>query len=309
MKVVYGISTLEKTLMKESTVTVGTFDGVHKGHIILLQRLKEAAAEFGTPAVVVTFDPHPQMVLGTRGRTEILTTTPEKLERFERLEIDEVVILEFNQQLASLDAEEFIKRILVEDLKMKHFVVGYDHSFGKGRAGNFELVKANADKYGYTCEIVGPVMNGGGPVKSSRIRRELKDGDYSLAIKMLGYPYYITGEVVRGRGIGKQLGFPTINLNVPAGKLLPKAGVYASRVVVDDLDIPGMAYIGGRLTFNDETITVEVNLFGFEEDLAGKTVRMVLEQYTREPKKFDTTDELKKALAEDEKQVKKILHI
>lgn len=309
MKVICGISALENAAIERSTITVGTFDGVHKGHIILLKRLKQAAIEYNAPSVVVTFDPHPQMVLGTRGRTEILTTTDEKLERFKEMDIDVVAILEFNQQLASLEAEEFIKRILVEDLKMKHFVVGYDHSFGKRRQGNYELVRANAEKYNYTCEIVEPVFNGDGPVKSSRIRRELKDGDYNLAVKMLGYPYYITGEVVRGHGMGKKLGFPTINLNVPSGKLLPRVGVYASRVMVDNLNIPGMAYIGGRLTFGDETITVEVNLFDFEEDLTGKTVRMVLEQYTREPKRFATTDELRGALAEDERRVKNILHI
>jgi riboflavin kinase/FMN adenylyltransferase len=309
MKVISGISTLEATDIEESTLTVGTFDGVHKGHVTLLNRLVEAAGEYNTPSAVVTFDPHPQMVLGTRGRTEVLNTKEEKLELLEKMNLDLVVILEFNQQLASLEAEEFIKRILHEDLKMKHFVVGYDHCFGKNRRGDFELVKANAGHYNYTYEIVEPEHNGGGPIKSSRIRRELKTGDYELATEMLGYPYFVTGEIVRGRGMGKKLGYPTINFSLPPGKLLPQSGVYAARVFVDEKAIPGMAYIGGRLTFGDETITVEVNLFDFDGDLAGMKVRMILDKFTRAPRKFDTPEELKAALADDEKQIKKILNL
>jgi len=309
MKVICGISALEAANIQAATLTVGTFDGVHKAHVVLLKRLKQAAAENNTPSVVVTFDPHPQMVLGTRGRTEILNTTEEKLEQFAKMNLDLIVILEFNQQLASLEAEEFIKRILHEDLRMKHFVVGYDHCFGQGRRGDFELVKANADQYHYTYEMVGPVNNGGDPIKSSRIRRELKSGDYDLAVEMLGYHYFVTGEVVRGRGLGRSLGFPTINLNIPPGKLLPQPGVYAAKVIADGREIPGMAYIGGRLTFGDETITVEANLFDFDEDLAGKKVRMILEHHTRSPRKFDTPEQLIAALAEDKKQVKKMLNI
>jgi riboflavin kinase/FMN adenylyltransferase len=150
MKAVYGISALEELQIDASTVTVGTFDGVHKGHRVLLDRLIVVAAENKTPSVILTFDPHPQMVLGTRGRMEILNTTEEKLALLAKVNPDIVVILEFNQQLASLEAEDFIERILMEDLKIKHFVVGYDHNFGKSRRGDFELVKSNADKYNYT---------------------------------------------------------------------------------------------------------------------------------------------------------------
>jgi riboflavin kinase/FMN adenylyltransferase len=309
MKVICGISALEEANIRNTTVTVGTFDGVHKGHVILLHRLIEAASEKGNKSVVLTFDPHPQMVLGRRGPIEILNTTEEKLKLLEPIDPDLVVILEFNPQLASLEAEDFIDRILVENLGMKHFVVGYDHNFGKGRRGDFELVKANADKYNYTYEMVGPVQNGGGPVKSSRIRKELKEGDYALAIKMLGYPYFITGEVVRGRGIGKKLGFPTVNLNTPAGKLLPKEGVYAARIKTGDKIVPGMAYIGGRLTFGDETMTVEINLFDFNDELFGQKIEMILEEYTRPPQKFDSVEKLQEALDEDRRKVKEILHI
>lgn len=309
MKVICGISALEEAAISPATLTVGTFDGVHKGHQVLLNRLIEAAAEKNTPSVVVTFNPHPQMVLGNRGRMEILNTTEEKLELLEKVSPDYVVILEFNQQLASLEAEIFIERVLVGELGIKHFVFGYDHNFGKDRRGNFELVRVNANRFNYTYEMVGPVHNGGGPVKSSRIRKELKFGDYKKAVEMLGYPYFITGDVIKGHGIGKKLGFPTVNINLPSSKLLPKAGVYAARVKIDDRLVPGMAYIGGRLTFDDETITVEINLFDFEEDLSGRTIRMILEQYTRAPKKFDNKKELKDALARDKIEVKKILNI
>ncbi len=309
MKVIYGKCALEKEKIPCSTVTVGTFDGVHKGHVVLLNRLIKSSHENNSVSIVVTFDPHPQMVLGVKGKIEILNTTEEKLDHFKKLRLNMVVILEFNQQLASLEPGDFIKRILIDNLNMKHFVVGYDHSFGKGRAGNYELVKSLAEEYDYSCEVVGPVSNGGVPVKSSRIRRELKTGDYEKALDMLGYRYILTGDIIKGRGIGKKMGFPTININTPPGKLLPKEGVYAATVAIDNTVFPGMAYIGGRLTFGDETISVEVNLFNFTKDVLGKKAKLTLEQYTRAPMKFDSAEDLKLALVKDERQVKNILHI
>ena len=309
MKVIYGKCALEKEKIPCSTVTVGTFDGVHKGHVVLLNRLIKSSRENNSVSIVVTFDPHPQMVLGVKGKIEILNTTEEKLDHFKKLRLNMVVILEFNQQLASLEPGDFIKRILIDNLNMKHFVVGYDHSFGKGRAGNYELVKSLAEEYDYSYEVVGPVSNGGVPVKSSRIRRELKTGDYEKALDMLGYRYILTGDIIKGRGIGKKMGFPTININTPPGKLLPKEGVYAATVAIDNTVFPGMAYIGGRLTFGDETISVEVNLFNFTKDVLGKKAKLTLEQYTRAPMKFDSAEDLKLALAKDERQVKNILHI
>ena len=309
MKVIYGKCALEKEKIPCSTVTVGTFDGVHKGHVVLLNRLVKSSHENNSVSIVVTFDPHPQMVLGVKGKIEILNTTEEKLDHFKKLRLNMVVILEFNQQLASLEPGDFIKRILIDNLNMKHFVVGYDHSFGKGRAGNYELVKSLAEEYDYSYEVVGPVSNGGVPVKSSRIRRELKTGDYEKALEMLGYRYILTGDIIKGRGIGKKMGFPTININTPPGKLLPKEGVYAATVAIDNTVFPGMAYIGGRLTFGDETISVEVNLFNFTKDVLGKKAKLTLEQYTRAPMKFDSAEDLKLALAKDERQVKNILHI
>ena len=309
MKVIYGKCALEKEKIPCSTVTVGTFDGVHKGHVVLLNRLVKSSRENNSVSIVVTFAPHPQMVLGVKGKIEILNTTEEKLDHFKKLRLNMVVILEFNQQLASLEPGDFIKRILIDNLNMKHFVVGYDHSFGKGRAGNYELVKSLAEEYDYSYEVVGPVSNGGVPVKSSRIRRELKTGDYEKALDMLGYRYILTGDIIKGRGIGKKMGFPTININTPPGKLLPKEGVYAATVAIDNTVFPGMAYIGGRLTFGDETISVEVNLFNFTKDVLGKKAKLTLEQYTRAPMKFDSAEDLKLALAKDERQVKNILHI
>jgi len=309
MKVIYGKSALEQENISPSTVTVGTFDGIHKGHMALIERLNKTAADLNTISIMATFDPHPQMLLGQRGQTELLNTTEEKLERLEKLNLDVIAVLDFNRQFASLEAKSFIKRILIDCLNMRHFVIGYDHSFGKNRSGNIELVKSLADDYNYTFEMVGPVYDGDKPIKSSRIRNELKTGEYNKAIEMLGYNYFLTGEIIRGMGVGKKLGYPTININIPPGKLLPKDGVYAARVHVDNKIVPGMAYIGGRLTFGDENINVEVNLFDFCEDVLGKKVKLTLEQYTRAPKKFDSPEELMTALADDERQIKNILHI
>ena len=309
MKVIFGKSALEHESLGPTTVTVGTFDGVHRGHCALLKRLIEASNENNTRSLLVTFDPHPQMILGTKGRTEVITTTPEKLGLLERYPIDTVVVLEFNQQLASLEAKSFVERILVDLLKMKHFVIGYDHSFGRGRQGNHELASRLGSTYNYTVEVVGPVFDNGDPIKSSSIRKELKSGDFGRAVHMLGYQYFLTGDVIKGRGLGKQLGYPTINLNIPPGKLLPREGVYAAWAAIGEDRFPGMAYIGGRLTFGDETICVEVNLFDFNEDVLGQETRLTLEQFVRAPVKFDSREQLSEALAKDEKEVKEILHI
>jgi riboflavin kinase/FMN adenylyltransferase len=309
MKVIYGKSALEREIINETTVTVGTFDGVHKGHKALLERLVKAAHDSDTQSALVTFDPHPQMILGTKGPTEVLNTTKEKIHLLENYDLDLVIILEFNQQLATLDATSFVEWILVDQLKMKHFVIGYDHSFGKDRQGNYELAKTLSSKFGYTVEMVGPVYDNGNPVKSSAIRRELKCGDYERAVTMLGYRYFLTGDIIKGHGIGKKLGYPTLNLNLPAGKLLPKSGVYAAWMSIEDREYPGMAYIGGRLTFGDETLGVEVNLFGFDKNTLGKETKLTLQKFTRPPMKFDSQEHLRQALARDEHEVKEILNI
>jgi riboflavin kinase / FMN adenylyltransferase len=309
MKVICGQSQLERETLSQTSVTVGTFDGVHRGHKALLKRLTEAAHATDTLSTLLTFDPHPQMILGGKGRTEVLNTKDEKLELLSQLGLDSVVVLEFNQQLASLEAECFIERILIEHLNMKHFVIGYDHSFGKNRQGNYELAKSLAPKYGYTVEMVGPVYDDGNPIKSSAIRRELKNGNYELATTMLGYRYFLTGDIVKGQGIGKKLGYPTLNLNIAPGKLLPNDGVYAAWVELDNVKYAGMAYIGGRLTFGDQTICVEVNLFNYHGDALGKTVKLTLEKHTRAPIKFESREQLVAALAKDEKEVKEVLHI
>jgi riboflavin kinase / FMN adenylyltransferase len=275
----------------------------------LLQHLAKAARYTQTKSTLVTFDPHPQLILGHKGPTEVLNTTAEKIQLLEKLDIDVVVVLEFNQQLATLEAAHFVEWILVEQLKMKHFVIGYDHSFGKDRQGNYELAKALGEKFHYTVEMVGPVYDNGNPIKSSAIRRELKSGDYEIAANMLGYRYFLTGNIIKGHGIGKKLGYPTLNLNVPPGKLLPKSGVYASWMSIDDNLYPGMAYIGGRLTYGDETISVEVNLFGYDQDIPAKEIRLTLQRFTRPPVKFDSEDNLRQALANDEIEIKRILNI
>ncbi len=309
MKVIFGKSSLERESIPASCVTVGTFDGVHIGHMALISRLLQSAKETGTLSTVVTFDPHPQLVLGSKGRMEILTTTDEKLELLGKLGIDLVIILEFNQQLATLEAAKFIELLLVDQLNMKHFVVGYDHSFGRNRAGNYELAESLAAKYGYTVERVGPVYDGGNPIKSTLIRQELKSGEYDKAVAMLGYKYFLNGDIIKGRGLGKQLGFPTMNINVPPAKLLPKQGVYAAWLTLDAARYPGMAYIGGRLTFGDESICVEVNLFDFDSDYLGHKTKLTLEKFTRPPRKFDNPQKLIEALANDEKSVRKILNV
>ncbi len=304
MKVVSGLNNIESAGLKDVAATLGTFDGVHLGHRKIIETLIKIGIEQNLNPVLVTFKPHPQLVLGKRGPTELLTTFEEKMKLLEDTGIDTVVVLEFNRQLASYPPEDFVNEILIKKLDMKALVFGYDHAFGKDRAGNRELLEKMARSNGFTFTVVQEHKIDGLRLKSTPIRKELKTGDYKRAVAALGYDYYVTGKIVKGHGVGKTLGYPTINLAVPSGKLLPKEGVYSATAHFNGRTYNGMAYIGQRLTFDDETLSVEINLFDFSGKIESDTAVLELLEFIRPPGKFGSPDELASKIKEDEKTIR-----
>jgi len=307
MKVISGLNNLESSNLQNTAVTIGTFDGVHLGHLKIIETLLQISRSRDLKSVLVTFNPHPQMVLGKRGPTELLTSLDEKLELLKKTGIDTVIVLEFNKQLALYPPEDFVGDILLNKIGMKALVFGYDHAFGKDRAGNKELLKELAERLDFSFSVVPEYKAGGDSLKSTPIRKELKDGDFKKAIRALGYSYLISGKIIEGHGIGKTLGFPTINLGVPPGKLLPKEGVYAATARFNGEIFKGMAYIGQRLTFDDKTLTVEINLFDFKGKIENENIVLTLHEFIRPPEKFNTADELVEKMKSDKIEIEKRL--
>jgi riboflavin kinase / FMN adenylyltransferase len=305
MKVIYGLSELEGAGLKNCAVTLGTFDGVHVGHRKIIATLLEMSRERGLHPVLVTFNPHPQIVLGKRGPTEILTTLDEKLDLLSSTGIGTVVVLEFNRQLASFPPETFVRDILIGSTDMKALVIGYDHAFGRDRAGNKELLAKMSVSDGFYFTVVPEFRINNQNVKSTIIRELLKTGEFELARKALGYNYFISGKIIRGHGIGKTLGFPTVNLAIPPGKLLPKEGVYSGIARFDHTRLPGMIYIGARLTFNDAALSVEVNLLDFTGNIDSDHSTIELTGYIRPPVKFQDKGQLINQMKIDEIEIRK----
>jgi len=304
MKVVSGLNNIELAGLRKVAATLGTFDGVHLGHRKIIKTLIEIANDQKLNSTLITFKPHPQMVLGRRGPTELLTTFDEKLKLLATTGVSTVVVLDFNRQLASYPPEDFVNEILIKKMDMRALVFGYDHAFGKDRAGNRELLEKMARADGFTFTVVKEHRINGLQLKSTPIRAELKSGDYRRAVAALGYNYFITGDIVKGHGVGKTLGYPTVNLAVPSGKLLPREGVYAARTHFDGHTYSGMAYIGQRLTFDDVTLSVEVNLFDYSGRIDSDTAVLELIDFIRPPAKFDTPEELANKIKEDEKIIR-----
>ncbi|RMG68165.1 MAG: bifunctional riboflavin kinase/FAD synthetase [Calditrichaeota bacterium] len=286
-----------------AAVTVGTFDGVHLGHQELLKRVIHWAREQGLMATVVTFDPHPKKVVGKDPQSlRVLTDLDEKLEVFSTFDLDQVVIIQFTREFARLSYEEFVDRYLVQRLQVKAMVVGYDHHFGRNREGGFEQLQSLGKRYGFQVEQLGPFTVDGEVVSSSRIRELLTRGEVDKVARFLGRPYRIRGTVVQGQGLGKQLGFPTANIQVNnPEKIIPVRGVYAVDVRVGGRLYKGMMNIGHRPTVNFVPLTLEVHLFNFRNSIYGETVDVFFKQFIRQETKFPSLEALKRQLEEDKK--------
>jgi riboflavin kinase/FMN adenylyltransferase len=291
-------------------VTIGIFDGVHLGHAQILERLKKIAAETGGETVVVTLWPHPLLVLGKKPNDiQLLSTLDEKINLIGKHGIDNLIILPFTRDFANVSYRSFIQNYLISRIRSKYIIVGYNHHFGKDRKGGFEQLKAMAEGSKFFVERQNPVMIENRLVSSSAIRQLISEGDVSLAGKLLGYHYSVEGRVVKGKEIGKRLGFPTANISVnDENKLIPVTGVYAVKVEVDNKYYNGMMNIGIRPTIAEQVhnLTIEVHILHFNSDIYGRDIRLHFIERIRNEKKFRNTDELVDQLKCDKAKTNRI---
>ncbi len=307
MKVHYGVENIE---IKCPVVTIGSFDGVHLGHACVIQHLKEKAANIDGESVIISFEPHPREVLYPREKKiGILTTLEEKVTILEKYGVDHLIILKFTLEFAQQSYTDFVKKILIDKLKIKGLVVGYDHRFGKDRAGNFENLQELANKYGFFLEKEVVFEEDDVNVSSTKIRNALTVGDITTVNRFLGYLYSITGKVVYGHHLGHKIGFPTANIQVSdERKLLPAIGVYAVKVIIGQEIFNGMLNIGIRPTVsNDGQVSCEVYIFDFSQDLYGKTITINFINRIRGERKFNDIEELRAQLQKDQEKILKLL--
>jgi riboflavin kinase/FMN adenylyltransferase len=307
MKVHDGSSSFVRP--KLAVVTSGTFDGVHIGHQKILSRLREIAREKGGETVVVTFWPHPRLVLYPEDDTlKLLSTFDEKIRLFRQQGIDHVVRIPFTKEFSQLSSDAFIRKVLVDKIATQYLVIGYDHRFGKNREGSFEYLKTHADDYGFQVEEIPRQDVDDVGVSSTKIRQALEAGDILTANDYLGHPYELQGEVVRGDQLGRSWGFPTANLRVHEKyKLIPNDGIYACRVRWQGQLLEGMMYIGVRPTINGIQRNIEVNIFDFDQQIYGEQLEVLFVSQIRDDMKFESIELLKAQLGRDKQQAMRIL--
>ena len=283
-----------------SVVTIGTFDGVHIGHQKIIKKLTKKAAEHQLISVVLTFFPHPRMVLQQNANIKLLNTIAERKEILSALGLDYIFVQEFTTAFAEMSARDFVKTVLVDKLKVKHVIIGYDHHFGKNRSANIDDLKAFGTEFGFEVEEISAQDVDDVAVSSTKIRTALNSGDILTATAFLGYDYYINGTVVRGKGFGKKMEFPTANISVDASyKLIPKNGVYVISSLFQNKIIYGMMNIGMNPTFNGDKKTIEVHFFDFNQDLYGQDLRINFLDRLRDERKFESVDALIDQLRQD----------
>ncbi len=302
---------LEKLTIPNAVVTIGVFDGVHRGHEAIIHRLLDAAREKNGESVVVTFWPHPRLFLTPEGAgLKYLSTLREKRELFEEKGVDHFIIVPFTRELSNYSSAKFIKEIIVGKINARYLIVGFNHHFGKNREGSFETLKSLSGKYNLEVEQVKALVMDKENVSSTRIREALYGGDIYLANRLLGYHFSLNGTIVGGKKIGRSLGFPTANiLPKEKYKLIPKDGVYAVRVILGEKTMNGMLNIGLRPTLNhvENGKSIEVHIFDFEHQIYGKDVQVRFVGRIRDEVKFSNVEKLVDQLKKDKIIAQEIL--
>ncbi len=278
---------------KNPVLTIGTFDGVHIGHQVILARLKEIAREMNGEVTMLTFHPHPRLVLYPEQKDLLLLTTQnEKIKLLERFGVDNIVFQPFTHAFSRLSYDAFVKQVIVDGIKAKKVVIGYDHHFGHNREGGLKQLLLLSEIYHFEVEEIPEQDIDYAAVSSSRVRKALLAGDVHSANLLLGHDYSITGKVIKGKQLGRSLGFPTANLETEAYKLIPANGVYAVLINLNDIIYKGMMNIGNRPTFDNGVKSVEVNILEFEGDLYGKEITLHIRHFLRSELKFNSPADL-----------------
>jgi riboflavin kinase/FMN adenylyltransferase len=305
MQIIFNLNELKKPLTNP-VLTIGNFDGVHKGHLALFDKVKERAKAIGGQSVVMTFEPHPLKIMRPANGPQLITHTGQKLELIEKAGIDIIVCVSFDRDFAAIPARDFINNILVQKIGIKEIVVGYDYTFGHNREGDINLLREIGNNIGFVVHLVGPVQIDHTLVSSTSIRRLIQEGRLAEAKVLLGRDFEVQGTVVKGhnRG-GRLLGFPTANLN-PHGELLPKRGVYAVKLLIDDVLYNGVTNVGCNPTFGDTGLTVETHVLDYSGDLLGKTIKVHFVERLRDEKTFKSLEELSDQIALDIARAKEV---
>ncbi len=286
---------------KGTVVTIGTFDGVHVGHQTIIKRVVEAAQKNNFESVLLTFFPHPRMVLQKEIDIKLLNTLSEKKELLAKLDLDHLVIHPFTQEFSRLTAVEYVRDILVNQLKVKKVIIGYDHRFGRNRTATIEDLREFGKTYSFAVEEISAQELDEVAISSTKIRKALEAGDIETANSFLGYRYTLKGNVESGKQIGKTMGYPTANLNVEESyKLIPKNGVYVTQCTIDGKTYFGLTSIGTNPTVGGKNTTIETFFLDFDEDLYGSHLTLEFITHIRDEETFDSLNELKKAIQKDE---------
>lgn len=298
MELIRGLHNI-KPRHRTTAVTIGNFDGIHRGHVKLLQILKQKALDLGVKSTVITFEPYPLELFLQKKAQPRLMRLREKLPLIEQFEIDQVLCIRFTHQFAQIAADQFIEHILLKKLDVRYMIVGEDFRFGHKRQGNVKLLKQYSDQSHFQLEIMKPLLMNGQRVSSTLIREKLQKGDLTAAERYLGRPFFMSGRIVHGDKLGHKLGFPTANIYLHR-KVVPITGVYAVRVYgLNDMPYKGVANVGNRPAVNGKRCILEVYIFNFQDYIYGRHVSVEFLHRIRDEINFDSLDQLKEKIQQD----------
>lgn len=284
-------------------LSLGMFDGVHLGHLSIINKLNEIAEKEQLESAILSFWPHPRKFLNPNDDVKMLNTLEEKLELLEKSGIKNIFLKTFDEEFRNLTGTEFCEQVLVDKLNVKHIIIGYDHTFGKNKSGNFELLKSLSDGLGFKVNQLEAVQTNDLNISSTKIRIALSEGRITDANTMLGYNYPLTGKVIHGKKLGRTIGYPTANIEVPINKLLPKSGAYIVEVYIDNQFYKGMLSIGTNPTIDDknQSLHTEVYILDFDQDIYGKDITVKFRDFLHDEIKFEGLEKLIEKLDEDKR--------
>jgi len=283
-----------------AVITIGTFDGVHEGHKKIITALLSKAEEVGGESLIITFDPHPRKIVNPHEPLQLINTLDEKIELLSKAGIDHLVVVPFTHEFAEQTAEQYIKNFLIDNFHPQIIIIGHDHHFGKGRKGNYKLLEEKAEVFNYQLVEIPKHVLDEIAVSSTKIRKALSESNIETANKLLGYDFFFEGRVLEGDKLGRQLGYPTANLQyTDKDKLQLGHGVYAVYAVIGSITKKGMLSIGNRPTLTNSEERIEVNIFEWDQDIYGHTIRVIVKKFLRPQEKYNSLEELIQQLAKD----------
>ena len=286
-------------------LALGNFDGLHRGHLKIVERVKRGAAEQGGTPMAMTFDPHPPRVVRPDKAPPLLMTKEQRLEALHRAGIQCVAVVRFTHDLSQWDPETFVRTVLVEWLRVSKVWVGANFLFGRGRSGNFSLLRTLGQRYGFRADKIDPVRYKDFVVSSTRIRRLVSEGRIDEAGALMGHPYYVDGTIVEGRGRGREIGFPTANMRTE-NELVPPHGVYATTITIDGIVRAALTNIGVRPTFGESEVAIETHVLDYSGDLYGRRVRLSFVQRLRDERRFPDVDALRAQIEADQRRAERL---